>query len=186
MLEQVADVLGWVRRVPAQVHQQQAADGREADGDQAVAGGIEVLDTVHVRRGAQGTVEVVGPGVVGTPEAPLDTPIAVGDQASAAVTADVVEGPRPAVLAADHDDAVAADLPHQEAARLAHLRDVPDADPAGAEDLLQLPVQNRRVGEGGGRQHRRLLQRPQRLRDLSGVERQGGRHRQGSYVVLTL
>ena len=57
--------------------------------------------------------------MVGTPDAPLDAPLAVHDQAGAAVTADVEEGPRAAVLAADHDHAVAADLAHQEAPGLA-------------------------------------------------------------------
>ena len=166
-----------IRCLAPEVDQEQAADRREAHRRQPVAGRVEALDPVHVRGGAQRAVQVVGPGVVGAPQAPFDTALALGDQAGAAVPADVVEGARAAVLAPDHDDAVATDLAHQEVPGLAHLGDMPDADPARSEDLLQLPVEDGRVGERGGRQHRCLLQGPQRLRDLCGVQRQGGRHR---------
>src|SRR4029453_6640635 len=66
VLEQVADVLGGIGRVTPEVDQQQPPNRREAHRDEAVAGGIEVLDPVHVRTGAEGATGAWGPGGVGT------------------------------------------------------------------------------------------------------------------------
>ena len=177
VLDQVADVLVGVRRLAGEVDQHQAADDGEPHPEQAVAGEVEVLDLVHVRGGPQLALEVIGPGVVGAAQALAHLALGLLDQAGAAVATDVEEGARMPVLAADDDDAVVAELAHQELARLVDRGDVPDADPA-AVDLVDLPLEHRLIGEGGRGQHRRPLDRLLGPRDLARVERQCfGRHR---------
>ena len=67
---------------------------RAADLEQAEAGAVEVLDPVHVRRGDEPAVEVVGPGVVRALDARADLALGLLDEARAAVAAGVEEGAR--------------------------------------------------------------------------------------------
>ena len=64
---------------------------------------------------------------------------------------------RATVLSADHDDAVGAELPHQEPAGLADVRGVADADPA-AEDVSSSHSKHARIDERLRREHRRPLE----------------------------
>ena len=97
--------------------------------------------------------------MVGTAEPLPHLTLLLLEEPRAAVAADVVEGARPAVLAADHEDALGPDLAGDVGAGLGDRRDVAGADPAVAEDVGQLPLEHRGVGEGAGRQHRRSLDR---------------------------
>ena len=94
VVEQVADVLVGIRRVAGEVDEHEPADDRQAHAEQPVAGEVEVLDAVHVRRGAQLAVEVVRPGVVGAAQALADLALGLLDDPRAAVAADVEEGAR--------------------------------------------------------------------------------------------
>ena len=155
---EVADVLDRIGRLAAQVGQEEARDDRAPDLDQAEAGAVEVLDRVHVRRGGEGAVEPVGPGVVRALDAPADLALRLLDEARAAMAAGVEEDPRGAVLTRQREDAGLADLAHQVAARLGDERGVAQAHPAAVE-VLDLPGEDRGVGERRRRQHRRALDR---------------------------
>jgi hypothetical protein len=89
------------------------------------------------------------------------------------VAAGVQERVRHAVVVGHDEDALAADLDHEVVAALAHLVDVPDADPAAHEDVLELPVEHARIGERRLRQRRRALERLARALELA--DRQGQR-----------
>ena len=138
---EVADVLVGVGCLAGEVDQDEAADDREPDRDQAPARAVEVLDPVHVRSRLERAVEPVGPGVVGAPQALSHLALRLLDDPRAAVAADVQERPRPAVLGADHDDAVGAELAHHELAGLVDGRDVADADPR-PEQVRALPIED--------------------------------------------
>ena len=156
-------------RLAGEIDEDKSTDHRRAHAEQTVAGEVEVLDAVHVRRGAQRAVEVVRPGVVRAAQALADLALGLLDDPRAAVAADVEERARDPVLAGDDDDAVGADLARHELARLVDRGDVADADPA-AEDLVDLPLEHPLIGERRGRQHRRLLDRLQRARDIARIE----------------
>ena len=78
-----------------------------------------------------------------------------------------------AVVVGHDEDALAAELDHEVVAALADLVDVPDADPAAHEDVLELPVEHARIGERRLRQRRRALERLARALELA--DRQGQR-----------
>ena len=93
------------RRLTGEVEQDEALDDREADGLQAVAGRVEVLELVGERRVLERAVEAVGPRVVGALEA-RDAALGLVDDARAAVAAAVEERARDAgVVGDDHDAA---------------------------------------------------------------------------------
>ncbi len=111
--------------------------------------------------------------MVGAAQALAHLALRLLDDAGAAVATDVEEGARGAVLAADDDDAVGAELAGDELARLVDGGDVADADPA-AEDVVELPVEDRRDRRrrAGGS----IVARStgcERARDLARVEGQG-------------
>jgi hypothetical protein len=91
--------------------------------------------------------------VVRTAQALADLALGLLDDPGAAVAADVQEGARSAVLAADDQDAVGTELADEELAGLVDGRDVPGDDPA-AKDLIEFPVEHRLVGERRRREHR--------------------------------
>ena len=169
VLDQLAYVVGGVGRLAGEIDQHQPADDREADAEQAVARVVEVLDPVHVRGRAQLAVEVVRPGVVGAAQPLAHLALGLLDELGAAMATYVQEGARGAVLAGDDHDAVRAELADDELARLVDGRDVRGDDPA-AEDLVELPLEDRRVGERGRREHRRPLNGPLGERDVARVE----------------
>ena len=94
------------------------------------------------------------------------------------MAADVVEGARPAVLAADHDDAVAADLAHQEACPARRPARRGRRRSSRAKMFSSSQSSTAGSAKAARRQHRRPLQRlAASPTTSSGVERQGGRHR---------
>ena len=85
----------------------------------------------------EGTVGAERPAVIGAHEA-VRRPAFRLDEAVAAMGADIVEGPDRAILLADHEDRVTADIVDHEISRLGDLggpsADVPDPRP----DVVQL------------------------------------------------
>src|SRR6266516_7896615 len=112
MRAQVADVTVHVRRLAAQVDQDEPGHRRYAYRDQAPASGVEVHDVVHVPRAVELAVEPVGPGVIGADDATPHGALGVREQPRPAVTADVEESVRATIRASHHDDAVGPDLAH--------------------------------------------------------------------------
>ena len=108
-LRQRADVLPERRRLARDVDEHEPVQDRAADRGQAEAARLEALDLPGVRGVAQRAVEAVGPRVVGALQAP-HAALGLVEQAGAAVAADVVERARRAVLARDHQHALAAEL----------------------------------------------------------------------------
>ena len=86
-------------------------------------------------------------------------PSGVDHEPRAAVPAGVQERAREAVVVADHEHALAADVERQVLPALAHLVDVTGADPAAAEQIGTFPLEDGGVRERRAGQHRRLLQR---------------------------
>ena len=140
MRREIADVLVRRRRRAAEVEQHEPLDDREADRLAAPmqAGSKSSSPSVNgaVRSDA---VEAVGPRVVRALHAP-HAALGLLDEARAAVAADVVERAREPVVVGNDEDAVGADLDHQELAALAHLVDVAGADPAAAEAASRAPT----------------------------------------------
>jgi hypothetical protein len=85
-----------------------------------------------------------------------------------AVAAGVEESVRDAVVVGDDEHALAPDLDHDVVAALANLVDVGDRDPAAHEHVLELPLQDARVGERGARKRGRALERLARAREVAG------------------
>src|SRR5205814_7504339 len=109
---------------------------------------VELRLTAQMGCGDQPTVEVVGPLVVRTGDAPGAD--AAGQprpgarcarlpaQARTTVPAYIVEGAQPSLAVAQQNDALAEDIEHAERAGLHQLFLAPDTDPVAAEDPLLL------------------------------------------------
>src|SRR5206468_2723777 len=99
---------------------------------------VEARDLVHVRRADQGPIERVRPRVVGALDRLGEAPVLRLAQPGAAVAAHIIEGPHYAVLAAHHDDALAADGAERVVPGLGELGGAADANPAAREYAFPL------------------------------------------------
>jgi len=86
--------------------EQEAAPGLQLDGNEAERSGIEPRIILPLRHGEEAPVRTIGPGVIGAGQAPGAARLAI-DQPRAAMAADVGEGARRAVVATNHQDALA-------------------------------------------------------------------------------
>ena len=111
-----------------------------------VAGHARALVTLGQRNALHLAVEVKAPGVVGADEGAAGIALEVAAQLHAAVRAAVVQHPHLHVLAAHHDHRLAADGHGRVVAGLFHLRLVAAIDPDLLEDVLDLALENVRVG----------------------------------------
>src|SRR2546427_12578571 len=89
----------------------------QPDAVQAELALLEMARLLHVRRDAQRSVEIVGPGVVGTQQVLQPCTRRLGEQTRASVPTDVVEGVDVAAAVARHDDALLTDRARQVIAR---------------------------------------------------------------------
>ena len=112
-------------------------------GMQAVAGLVEVLHALELRRGHQLAVEGIGPAVVAALQR-LAVALARGHVARA-VAADVVEGAQRAVGASRDHQRLAQHFAGEEVAHAGHLVDAAHRLPGAGEDLLFLQRQERRL-----------------------------------------
>jgi hypothetical protein len=179
---ELADVLVGCRGAAREIDEHEALDDGGAHGLQPVAARVELLDAVGVRRVAQRAVEAVGPRVVGALQA-WHPPLGLLDDARASMAAGVQEGMRLAVVVRDDEHALAADLDHDVVAARADLVDVADADPAPAEEAVELPVEHAWIRERRPGQHRRAFERlacALKLADRQGQHRVANRHGRSS------
>src|SRR5207249_2045422 len=107
---------------------------------------------------AEGSVEVVRPGVVGTLER-LPAALA-GDDLRAPVAADVDERPQPVVAAADDHDRDAARAAGEELSRARGLSGAPCVLPRAVEDPLLLQPRERGLEVPGGGERDARRERP--------------------------
>ena len=173
---EVADDLRDRRRLPTEVDHDQPADDLGSQRHEPVAGGVEILDPLGRPGAEELAVEAVGPRVVRAGDPSAGPTALLLEEPSAAVPADVVKGARDAVLAADDEEALVADLAHHPRAGLGDRRDVGCADPPAPEELVQLPIEHGLVRERGRREHRRALERLERAQHLFRVEPQPRAH----------
>src|SRR6185503_16134442 len=137
---EIAGAVDQTRR-GAEVLGQRDAGGRQAGEDEAAIArharyaGEPVLALVEagvapgVRRAQQLAAQIVRPAVIGTGECPRAAPLGHA-HLGASVGAAIDEDRQRAVLAADHDDRLGADVTGDEIAGPRHLAVVTDEDPA--------------------------------------------------------
>jgi hypothetical protein len=105
--------------------------------------------------------------------------LGLGDQAGAAVAADVEDAVGAALVVAHEQEALAGDVAGVEGAALGERLRMPDADPAAEEQVLGLPVGDGLVDVGAGRQLGGLEERLAGLLELGGGEGRGHDGREG-------
>ena len=142
-------------RLVGEAQEHEALPGLAPDGGQAVGVEGEVVEVLGVLGAHEAAVELVDPGVVGALEADGLAALALLDR-GAPVAAHVVERADLVVPAADQEHALAQHVAHEEAAGLGDLLRAADREPVALQDVLALPVEDRRVlvgprGQEGGR-----------------------------------
>src|SRR5690606_25891161 len=124
-----------------------ARDARRVLDVAALAGEVErrAFVTLGQRDRLGRAVAVELPSVIGADDALVDVAVAVADQEVAAMGAAVVEHMDLAVVVADHDHGLAADLHGPVVARVLDLALVAHIGPDPAEDALHLQLEDLRV-----------------------------------------
>ena len=133
-------------RADAGLHPQHAVAFGQRQRRQAVGGLVHTGKVALVGNATQLAFEAVGPAVVGADEVLL--PTAAFGQACTTVPADIVEGPRPAVLATNHQDRDAAEVVGEVVARLRDLVGQAHQQRVLAEQQRRLARQALRAGIG--------------------------------------
>ena len=158
MLVEVPELGRQRRRVGVEVEEDEALPRLAADRRQAVVGEAEVVEVLGVLRPDELAIEVVDPGVVWALEAD-GCAARLLDDGRPPMAADVVERPELASAAADDEERLAVELGQEVGPGIGRLVDPADDDPVAAQDVLALPVEDRRVvvrpaRAGGGRRGR--------------------------------
>ncbi len=145
---------------------------------------VELLRLLHVRRSEEPPVEVVGPRMVGADESGEARALGRLDEAGPAMPTDVVERLQRTSGVPEDEHAGPRDLDGPERARSSDLILPPDALPVPAEEPLDLPSIDGRVGEEGARKGGGLPERAvdrsvraRRDRGSPGHGPRGSRHR---------
>ena len=152
---EVTDVLGRRASLTGEVNQHEPLDDGEVDRVQAHAACVKVVEVVGERRICQRAVEAIRPGVVGAAKA-ANLAFRLVNDLCAAVAAAVDEGSGQGVIVGNDEHARWPNLRRDVLAALTQLAEMADADPAGLEEVLLLPIENRRIGECSAGQHRCL------------------------------
>ena len=132
------------RGVRVEVDEDEAGEDLDAGRHEAELRLVEAREPAPLGHADQAAVGAVGPAVVRAADR-LAAVAAALAQAGRAVAADVAEGAQLALLVADDQRGLGADLRGDEAARLGHVGDVPGELPGAREDRLLLAQRRLRV-----------------------------------------
>src|SRR5260370_1317768 len=87
--------------------------GVDADGDEAILRAIEIADSIELDQAFEGAVDGVGPAVIGAAKL-LGGAVGFGDDGGGVMAADIVEGAKLRVVAANDDDGFAGEVGGEE------------------------------------------------------------------------
>jgi hypothetical protein len=127
-----------IRRLICHADIEHAADALHVDGDEPVAGPVEILR--HPSDVGEFARQFVGPAMIGTDQPRRRAPAGLAD-ARAAMTAGIVKGVQVALAVAGDDHRPRADGGRHPAAGLRELHLEADHDPGAAEDRRHVEVE---------------------------------------------
>ena len=142
---QVRRLLGQRDRVVIQVDKDQIAELLDTHGLQTEVALVETLNMLAVARGPQAAVRCIGPGVIGAGNDRLHVAGAL-QQLVGAMLADVIEGAKFAVAAANDEDTLIDNGRRHVVAGIGDLALVADILPGAEKDPLLLQLEDLGVG----------------------------------------
>jgi len=146
------------RGLRIEIDEDEIFPGVDVDRHETILRAVEIADTVEFDHAFQGSVDAVGPAMIGAAKL-FGAAVGFWDDGGGVMAADVVEGAELRVVAADDDDGLAGDVGGKERAVFANLIEAAGDLPAFSEDGREFQFVNARVAIPGRGDGRGLLQR---------------------------
>jgi hypothetical protein len=122
----------------------------QAHGNEAVIGAIEIADALELDHALEGAIVAVGPAMIGAAKL-FGATVGFGNDSRGMMTADVIEGAKFAVIAANNDERFFVDVDGEKLAAVLDLIETADDLPVGGEDKVAFELGDARIEIPGSR-----------------------------------